>query len=173
MTETEKTALKNDREELEKGINPAHVHITELTPMDGCSVFLQVDVVGITTWVCSTDNPTPHRSNSIRFFLTASSPYPSGRIHVFYGDKEWPAHVNVHLNNCHTQCLDVQDRYASLYRAIRKTLRAIVFDPAVVRFDSKANSQYLEFMTSHANQFPSFNPAKLFRCSARMPTVHK
>ena len=94
------------------------------------------------------------------------------KVQIYYGPDMWPAHVNVFSSHNHAQCIDAWTKYSSLASSVRKTLHAVVFDPAVVKFNSMANSSFKTWMEQNRSRFPSFDPSLLFRSSIRRPGVH-
>lgn len=172
MTAAEKTALENDKRELMEMLNPRYFRVFERPKKDGYALCLRIEVNNIRTWVVTPTNATPHLSTHITIYVDVPNGYPKNKVQIYYGPDMWPAHVNVFSSHNHAQCIDAWTKYSSLASSVRKTLHAVVFDPAVVKFNSMANSSFKPWMEQNRSRFPSFDPSLLFRSSVRRPGVH-
>lgn len=173
MTTIEKIALENDLKKLKMHFNPQHVHIYRLPTKPDCSYCLKF-VIDVPSYVAKAHVPLkPIRVNGVTFYMDVLSGYPEKKPLVYYGDKVWPYHVNVFTGSGHHQCTDLwKGEDGSLCQLAEKTVRAIIFDPGVTRYDSKANSEPEEWQRrmEQAGKLPTMDTALLLtRCQRRKP----
>ena len=172
MTKIEQMALANDLKKLVKHFNPQYVSIFKLPTRTGYIYSLKI-TMNVPTYVLSKYSSTPRFVKSISFYMDILPGYPATKPVVYYGNEQWLYHVNVFASEGHKQCTDVYDpENSSLVELAEKTARAIVFDPAVTRFNSKASSLPEEWQKQKLSkrELPTMNPALLFaRNMKRIP----
>lgn len=173
MTTIEKIALENDLMKLKTHFNPQYVHIYRLPTKPGCSYCLKF-VVDVPSYVAKAHVPhKPIRVTGVTFYIDVLSGYPERKPLVYYGEQAWPHHVNVFIGSDHHQCTDLwKGEDGSLCQLAEKTVRAIIFDPGVTRYDSMANSEPREWQErmDRVGRFPTIDPALLLmRYQRRKP----
>lgn len=166
MTNIEKIALTNDLNSLKNHFNPSYVHIYRLPTKEGCSYCLKF-VVNVPSYVCKANSKiNPVRVYGVTFYMDIPCGYPEKKPVVYYGDVMWPYHVNVFSSKGHVQCTDVWNgEDGSLCQLAEKTVRAIVFDSSVTRYDSKATSTPEEWQKrmEREGKIPTMNVKLLLR----------
>ena len=164
MTTIEMIALENDLNKLKTHFNPQYVHIFKVPTKPGCSFCLKF-VVNVPTYVVKANMPIkPLRVSSATFYMDILNGYPETKPRVYYGNSVWPYHVNVFISDLHNQCTDKWiSKDSSLCQLAEKTVRAIVFDPEVTRYDSMANSEPEEWQKKmeRAGKFPTVSITQL------------
>lgn len=165
MDLAEKIAIRNDVTKLQELFNPRYVSIYKRPDDKNFSLRLKI-VVKAPTYVMTPTSSSPQRRSQISFFIDIYPGYPQTKPAVYYGDDEWLYHVNVFVTNHHAQCTDRWiEGDSSLAELAKKTVNAIVFNPDVCRYNSKANSapEKWQRRMEETHKFPTMNPALLFR----------
>ena len=169
MNTVERIALTNDLTKLKTLFNPQYVKIFRTPDKAGCSYCLKL-VVSAPSYVLRKSASGPIRTNKVVFYIDILNGYPQTKPRVYYGDDEWLHHVNVFKTDGHSQCTDtwIPDD-SSISELAEKTVRAIVFDKNVRRFDSMANSSLKGWQEDMERQgkLPTIDPALLMRCNMR------
>ena len=169
MTTKEQISLENDLNKLKNNFNSAYVSIYR-RPDEKDILYRLKFVVNAPSFVARKNKAGPIATNKVIFYMDIMPGYPKTKPRVHYGDEEWLYHVNVFTSAGHNQCTDQYDPNSSdIVELAEKTVRAIVFDPAVTRFNSMANSipkSWQEPMEK-THKLPTINPALLMRRSSR------
>lgn len=170
MTQKEEIALHNDLDLLKGYFNPRIVSIYRRT--DAMNMLYRLKfVVNAPSFVARKNEAGPIPTNKIDFFMDILPGYPKTKPLVYYGDEEWLFHINTHETEGHPQCTGFHDSDGEddIVQLAEKTIRAIIFDPAVRRFDSMASSTPCDWQKrmEEAHKLPTINPALLLRKSSR------
>ena len=169
MTAKEEISLQNDLNKLKNNFNSSYVSIYKRPDQTNILYRLKF-VVNAPSFVAKRNKPGPIPTNKVSFYMDILPGYPKTKPVVYYGDEEWLYHVNVFTSVGHNQCTDQYDPDSSdIVELAEKTVRAIVFDPAVTRFNSMANSIPKSWQQARedTHMFPTINPALLMRRSSR------
>ena len=159
--ELSKEAYERDKAELLDAFNPRYVTITEERAPAGCLGLMKVTVHSKSyILTCETDTD-PKPVEQLSFHIKVFNDYPAIAPKVYYAPNRRLAHVNTYRNG--TQCTDLWKRYSSLKNVAEKTIRAIVFDENVTKYNSPACSSISEWQKAMAAKkaFPLLNPPDL------------
>lgn len=157
-------ALKNDYYEAITTFNPNIITITRVKPEDGDMCCLKVHVKAPCYILKNQSSNTPVRVNENTFFVKVKSGYPVSKPVVYYSDDAMNASVNTFRSG--TQCTDQWNPSSSSIRtAIEKTIRDIIHDPTVTRYDSMANGNLKEWQQNLERQhiIPTIDPAIILK----------
>ena len=165
MNAIEKIALENDLNKLKTYFNPKYVNIYRIPLKPGCSYCLKFVVNAPSYVVHSNEQTEPTRVSSVTFFMDIYSGYPAKKPRVYYGDTSWLYHINV-FSDSHSQCTDRWvNGNSNLCELAEKTVRAIVFDKSVRRYNSMATSGPEKWMRimEEKNKLPTMDFTLLLR----------
>jgi ubiquitin-protein ligase len=158
-------ALQNDYAELIRAFNPDIVKIEPVQASIDMMCKLKVTVT-------SPDRPSyvlansagkgPKQSQSIVFFIDVPAGYPAAKPDIYYQEGGYLAHVNAFRHGA--QCTDTWKPYSSLLSIAEKTIKAIIYVPEVVRYDSMANSDLRDWQKDKtaSGEFPLFSPELIY-----------
>lgn len=156
-------SLRNDYEEVLRFFNPKIVDIKRVSPPEGCMCKLQVTVHAPTYYLTTPEDITPKPMVDMSFFIDVKDGYPDIKPLTYYGSNCRLASVNVWDNG--VQCTDEWLANSSLRSIIDKTVRDIILDPDVTKFDSMANNRikvWREQMEKD-RRIPTINPAMIYK----------
>ena len=156
-------ALVNDYEQMISTFNPKYVVFNRQQVPPGVMLLLKVDV-NVPTYVLKQNERNPIFTNGISFYISVPEGYPETKPEVYYGNEKWLASVNVFSNDKHVQCIDTWTKQSSLRSIAEKTLRDIIHDTSVTRYDNMATSTLATWQKSmdQKGEFPTMNPNLLF-----------
>ena len=119
------------------------------------------------TYIIRKGSDTPEPVNKITFYADVPYTYPQCAVRVYFGTKQGLYHVNTWNDDNHRQCIDVWTKYSSIKSVIEKTLRAILYDEDVCRYESMANSLAKNWQQKKVREgeFPIYPSSVLFRKS--------
>ncbi len=164
-------ALRNDEREMLDAFNPDKVKIESIETPTGMMAKYKVKVNVPTHYLenDSLNNPIP--TDSIVFYIEVLNGYPKTKPRVYYPSGKRLASVNVFSpERCNgmraAQCTDEwYPKTSSLFLLVEKTVRDIIHDPSVCRYDSMANSSLEAWHKEKVKNklFPTIDPAELYR----------
>lgn len=166
--ETAKFALERDEKELDI-ISRDMVKIEKTDKVDGilARYRITVNLGDKNTYIIRKGSDTPEPVNKITFYADVPYTYPQCAVRVYFGTKQGLYHVNTWNDDNHRQCIDVWTKYSSIKSVIEKTLRAILYDEDVCRYESMANSLAKNWQQKKVREgeFPIYPSSVLFRKS--------
>lgn len=112
------------------------------------------------------EDGTPQRVEQQDFHLLVYNGYPAVKPKVYFGPKSRNASVNCFQSK--TQCTDDWGAYSSLVTLVEKTVKDIIHDPAVTRYNSMAYGALEEWqkrMTANG-MLPTIPPERIYRNNA-------
>lgn len=130
-------ALENDYRELLMTFNDDVVEITRIQPDVGYMCKLKITVHAPCYFLNGANDVSPKLQNWIEFYVAVKNFYPQTKPIVYYAENRYLASVNVWNNG--VQCIDHWNVYSSLCSIVEKTVKDIIHDPMVTRYDSMAN----------------------------------
>ena len=164
--ETAKFALERDEKELDI-ISRDMVKIEKTDKVDGilARYRITVNLGDKNTYIIRKGSDTPEPVNKIAFYVDVPYTYPQCAVRVYFGTKQGLYHVNTWNDDNHRQCIDVWTKYSSIKSVIEKTLRAILYDEDVCRYESMANSLAKNWQQKKVREgeFPIYPSSILFR----------
>ncbi|MBR4073383.1 MAG: hypothetical protein IKK24_05495, partial [Clostridia bacterium] len=116
-------------------------------------------------YVATRHSITHNFVRKVIFYMDILPNYPKTKPRVYYGNEQWPYHVNVYFTDMHPQCTDQYDpENSNIIELAEKTARAVIFDPQVRRFNSMASStpEKWQRRMEQKGELPTMNPALLF-----------
>ncbi len=154
-------AFKNDKDELITAFNPKYVTITQEKTPAGCLALFKVIVNAPTYILTCEEDTTPKPAQKLVFFIKVFNDYPAIAPKVYFASNCRLAHVNTFRNG--TQCIDAWGKYSSLKSIAEKTIRAIIHDENVTKYNSPACSALESWQKSMVAKkaFPSLTPPDL------------
>lgn len=160
-------ALRNDYKELLGIFNPQVVTITREQTRPGTMCLLKFHVKAHTFILDSEYDVTPKPADDIIFYMEVYEGYPDKKPLVYYPVSRKLASVNVYPGG--QQCTDKKKSYTSLCSLAEKTIRDIIHDTNVTRYDSMANGRLEQWQRSMEQKgaFPTLQPRFLFADSCR------
>lgn len=170
-------ALNNDYKELCAAFNPDLLTIRVLPSEDDIMCLLEctVDVSKFENnglyYLNGRHDTKGKKTNRLTFWVEVYHDYPNTKPRIYYTGTRRNASVNTFLpdnNNRASQCTDDWGTYSSLTSIVRKTLRDILHDPEVARFDSIANSNVSDWQKEMIEKglFPTIPIALIYRKQA-------
>ena len=167
-------ALKNDERELMSAFDPEIVDIVKVEAPVGVMVKYRVRVNAPTHYLENDSTDNPIACDSIVFYIEVLNAYPNTRPKVYYPSNKRLASVNVYLPDPKdgmrsAQCTDKwKSKGSSLFLLVEKTVRDIIHDPSVCRYDSMANDKLKDWHERNvANKiFPTIEPGDIYRKSS-------
>lgn len=170
--EIAKFALERDEKELEV-ISRDMVKIEKSEKVTGilARYRITVDLGDKNTYIIRKNSNEPEAVNRIVFFADVPFTYPEGSVRVYFGPEKGLCHVNTWNDENHSQCIDEWTKYSSIKTVIEKTLRAILYDEDVCRYESMANSAVKKWQQEkvHNGEFPLYPSSILFKKSIDIP----
>lgn len=170
--ELSREAYERDKAEMLEGFNPRYVTITEERAPAGCMGLFRITVSANTFILTCEEDTTPKPANKLVFYVKVFPNYPAIAPSVYFAPNCRLAHVNTFRNG--TQCIDKWGKYSSLKSVVEKTIRAIIFDENVTKYESMAFRTIEDWQKRMAskNAFPTLNPPDLIlrsSCTAVSP----
>ena len=159
--ELSQEAYERDKAELLAAFNPRYVCITEEQTPAGCLGLLKVTVNTKSYILTCADDTDPKPVDKPYFYIKVFNDYPAIAPKVFFPPNRRLAHVNTFRNG--TQCIDEWKRYSSLKSIAEKTIRAIIYDENVTKYNDMACSSVQAWQKSMAAKkaFPMLQPPDL------------
>lgn len=173
-SELSKEAFDRDKAEMLEAFNPRYVTIDQERTPAGCLGLFKVTVhVKSYILTCEEDN-SPKPVDKLVFYVKVFDNYPAIAPKLYFAPNCRLAHVNTYRNG--TQCIDKWGKYSSLKNAVEKTIRAIIYDENVTKYNSKACGSIEDWQKGMAAKkvFPMLNPPDLIlreSNAVEMPSV--
>lgn len=161
VSEETKEAILNEFINI-KEVLTDNVILTRETAPAGYAALWKVNVKAPTYYLDSDEDKTPKSINEIFFKVGIKDNFPVGKPDVFYPVEKHHAGVNTFRDG--RQCIDdwIYDpihagRNSTLLNTVVKTIKDIIYDPSVMRFDSMANSDISTWQKERVNNhsFPT------------------
>ena len=162
-------ALRNDYQELLSTFNPRVVQISREAAPEGTLCLLKVRVLAPTFKLCFESDRTPKAAGELTFFVKVYEGYPHVKPLVYYPPNCRLASVNVFVNG--HQCTDKWLDNSSLRSLVEKTVRDIVHDTCVTRYDSMAYGEVENWQRAMEKRgaFPTIKLRELYAGAASLP----
>ena len=159
--ELSKEAYERDKAELLEAFNLRYVTITEERTPAGCLGLLKITVNSKSYILTCEEDIDPKSVDKPYFFMKVFDGYPAIAPKVYFPPNRRLAHVNTYRNG--TQCIDKWGKYSSLKSVAEKTIRAIIYDENVTKYNSMACSSVETWQKSMAAKkaFPLLTPPDL------------
>ena len=167
--ELAREAFRRDKEEMLEGFNPKYVTIQQEPTPAGCLGLFKVTVL-VKSFILNCEQDTsPKPVSKLAFYVKVFDNYPAIAPKLYFAANCRLAHVNTYRNG--TQCIDRWGKYSSLKNVVEKTIRAVIYDENVTKYNSMACSSIEDWQKSMAAKkvFPMLNPPDLIlRANAAM-----
>lgn len=160
-SELSKEAFDRDKAEMLESFNPRYVTIDQERTPAGCLGLFKV-TVHVKSYILTCEEDTsPKPVDKLVFYVKVFDNYPAIAPKLYFAPNCRLAHVNTYRNG--TQCIDKWGKYSSLKNAVEKTIRAIIYDENVTKYNSKACSSIEDWQKGMAARkfFPMLNPPDL------------
>lgn len=156
-----KEAFDRDKAEMLEAFNPRYVTIDQERAPAGCLGLFKV-TVHVKSYILTCEEDTaPKPVDKLVFYVKVFDNYPAIAPKLYFAPNCRLAHVNTYRNG--TQCIDKWGKYSSLKNAVEKTIRAIIYDENVTKYNSKACSSIEGWQKEMAAKkvFPMLTPPDL------------
>lgn len=173
-SELSKEAFDRDKTEMLEAFNPRYVTIDQERTPAGCLGLFKV-TVHVKSYILTCEEDTsPKPVDKLVFYVKVFDNYPAIAPKLYFAPNCRLAHVNTYRNG--TQCIDKWGKYSSLKNAVEKTIRAIIYDENVTKYNSKACGSIEDWQKGMAAKkaFPMLNPPDLIlreNNTVEMPSV--
>lgn len=160
-SELSKEAFDRDKAEMLEAFNPRYVTIDQERTPAGCLGLFKV-TVHVKSYILTCEEDTsPKPVDKLIFYVKVYDNYPAIAPKLYFAPNCRLAHVNTYRNG--TQCIDKWGKYSSLKNAVEKTVRAIIYDENVTKYNSKACGSIEDWQKGMAAKkaFPMLNPPDL------------
>ena len=160
-SELSKEAFDRDKAEMLEAFNPRYVTIDQERTPAGCLGLFKV-TVHVKSYILTCEEDTsPKPVDKLVFYVKVFDNYPAIAPKLYFAPNCRLAHVNTYRNG--TQCIDKWGKYSSLKNAVEKTIRAIIYDENVTKYNSKAYGSIEDWQKGMAAKkaFPMLNPPDL------------
>lgn len=160
-SELSKEAFDRDKAEMLEAFNPRYVTIDQERTPAGCLGLFKV-TVHVKSYILTCEEDTsPKPVDKLIFYVKVFDNYPAIAPKLYFAPNCRLAHVNTYRNG--TQCIDKWGKYSSLKNAVEKTVRAIIYDENVTKYNSKACGSIEDWQKGMAAKkaFPMLNPPDL------------
>lgn len=160
-SELSKEAFDRDKAEMLEAFNPRYVIIDQERTPAGCLGLFKV-TVHVKSYILTCEEDTsPKPVDKLIFYVKVFDNYPAIAPKLYFAPNCRLAHVNTYRNG--TQCIDKWGKYSSLKNAVEKTVRAIIYDENVTKYNSKACGSIEDWQKGMAAKkaFPMLNPPDL------------
>ena len=160
-SELSKEAFDRDKAEMLETFNPRYVTIDQERTPAGCLGLFKV-TVHVKSYILTCEEDTsPKPVDKLIFYVKVFDNYPAIAPKLYFAPNCRLAHVNTYRNG--TQCIDKWGKYSSLKNAVEKTVRAIIYDENVTKYNSKACGSIEDWQKGMAAKkaFPMLNPPDL------------
>lgn len=160
-SELSKEAFDRDKAEVLEAFNPRYVTIDQERTPAGCLGLFKV-TVHVKSYILTCEEDTsPKPVDKLVFYVKVFDNYPAIAPKLYFAPNCRLAHVNTYRNG--TQCIDKWGKYSSLKNAVEKTIRAIIYDENVTKYNSKACGSIEDWQKGMAAKkaFPMLNPPDL------------
>jgi len=153
-----------------KDLITENVTLTRESAPAGCVCLWRFDVNAPTHYLESPTDTVPKETNGISFWVKVKEGFPSVKPEVYYNVNKHLASVNAFRNGA--QCIDdwIYDpshagNNSTLVKTVEKTIKDIIHDPSVSRFDSMANSDVMDWQKNNIrnHRFPTVPLSHVFR----------
>lgn len=154
-------AFNRDKVELLNAFNPHYVTIEqERTPL-GCMALFKVTVHAKSYMLISEEDTSPKEVGKLAFYVKVFDNYPAIAPELYFAPNCRLAHVNTFRSG--TQCIDKWGKYSSLKNVVEKTIRAVIYDENVTKYNSKACSAIEDWQKGMVAKkvFPTITPPDL------------
>lgn len=147
-----------------------NVTLTRERAPEGCVCLWRFDVKAPTHYLESASDKMPKATDSITFWIKVKEGFPREKPEVYYDVKKHLASVNAYRSGA--QCIDdwIYDpnhagNNSTLVKTVEKTIKDIIHDPSVSRFDSMANSDVMDWQKANIqnHSFPTVPLSHVFR----------
>lgn len=161
-------AIVNEYRDI-KELLTENVLITRLTAPAGSICLWRFDVNAKSHYLIGKDDTVPKETEITTFWLDVKDGYPKVKPYVYYMPDRRLASINVFRNGA--QCIDewkYDEKHAgnnsSLLTTVQKTIKDIIHDPSVSRFDSMANDKLAEWQRENImnHNFPTCKLSHVF-----------
>lgn len=154
-------AFERDKTEMMEAFSPKYVTIRQEPAPAGCMGLFKVTVHCKSFILTGERDTTPRPVDELAFRVMVYDSYPAIAPKLYFEPGRRLAHVNTYRSG--TECIDKWGKYSSLKNVVEKTIRAIVFDENVTRYESMACSSIKEWQQEMAKKkvFPTLNPPDL------------
>lgn len=164
-------ALRNDYYALINAFNSNIVHIDRESAPIGTMCLLKITVKAPSHILSTEDDIHPKPVNELSFRIQVMNGYPLTKPRVFYPPDHRLASVNVFRTGA--QCVDEWLQYSSLVTLAEKTIRDIIHDPNVSRYESMAYSPLKVWQKTMVENgtFPTIDVNQLFKGAVNANTT--
>lgn len=151
-------AFLRDKQELLQAFDPRYVTIQRMSTPKGCLAQFEITVHAMTYALFGPKDTQPKAVPKLSFYLEISENYPAVAPRIYFSPERRLAHVNTFSSG--TQCTDRWSAYSTMKIVAEKTIRAVIFDENVTRYDSKACAFLEPWQQKMAaeGKFPTLNP---------------
>lgn len=155
-----------------------NVRILRLKAPEGSICLWRFDVNAKSHYLESENDTDPKETNLTTFWLDVKDGYPKSKPLVYYEPNHRLASVNVFRNG--VQCIDewhYDEEYAgnnsSLLMVVEKTIKDIIHEPSVSRFDSMAYVPLADWQKKNieSKAFPTCKLSHVFRIGDNSETA--
>lgn len=169
-----KEAIVNEFQDILEMVTE-NVVVTRLKPQAGSICLWQFEVYAPSHYLEGEKDITPKSTDKTTFWMDIREGYPMTQPHVYYLSNRRLASANVFKNG--TQCIDewvYDEEHAgnntSLVTTVRKTIKDIIHDPSVCRFDSPANGDMIAWQKGNIENymFPTCSLSHVFKMEGTM-----
>lgn len=164
-------AYERDKKELLEAFNPRYVTIEQKTPPAGCMGLFKITVHAPSDILTHEEDTEPKPVDELEFFMKVNEYYPAIAPTVYFAPNRRLAGVNTFRNG--KECIDKWGKFSSLRSVAEKTIRDIIHDPEVTRYDSMACSAVKDWQQRKTAEgaFPTLKPASLILRESAVPAV--
>lgn len=167
-------ALVNDWKDLCMAFNPDIVSLQREQAPEGAMLLVKVTVHAPSYEIVDGGDDTPQRVEQQDFRLLVYNGYPAVKPKVYFGPKSRNASVNCFQSK--TQCTDEWGPYSSLLTLVEKTVKDIIHDPSVTRYNSMAYGALEHWQREMTSKgiLPTIPPERIyFRKTPVLPSLPK
>lgn len=160
-TDLSREAYDRDKAELLNAFNPRYVTIDEMPTPDGCLGLFQITVHAPSDILTYEDDKEPKPVDELEFFIRVNEYYPAISPTVYFAPNRRLASVNTYRSG--KECIDKWGKYSSLRSIAEKTIRDIIHDPEVTKYESMAYGVLKDWQQSKvaSGAFPTLKPPSL------------
>ena len=154
-------AFDRDKVEMLEAFNPRYVTIQEERAPAGSLGLFRVTVHARSYILTCEEDTAPKPVDKLVFHVKVFDNYPAIAPKLYFAPNCRLAHVNTFRNG--GQCIDKWGKYSSLKNVVEKTIRAIIYDENVTKYNSMACSSIEGWQKEMAAKkaFPMLNPPDL------------
>lgn len=174
ITEDVVEALTNEFRDIMEMVTD-NVKVTRLPAAGGSYCLWKFDVHAPTHYLEGEKDTNPKNTDDITFWLDVKEGYPRTKPCVYFKSNFRLAGANTFRNG--VECID-EWKYdanhasgnSSLVTTVRKTIKDIIHDPSVARFDSPANGDMINWQKKNIDNhtFPTCRLSHVFKMDTGM-----